>query len=533
LIENSCDILIVGGGVGGTAAALAASSYGLKVILTEDNPWIGGQLTTQGVPPDEHPWIENFGSTALYRQFRKRVRQHYLHAYPLNPSLRDTAFNPGGGFVSGLCHEPQIAHEILIDMLAEPIVQGSLQAQFGQVAIGAEIDGDRISAVHFRNKWNGYEEVIHAQMVIDCTELGDLLPLCGAEYVSGAESQHETGELHAAETANADDVQGFTWCLAVAYDSSASHIIDRPSRYDFWRDYRPQLTDTPWPGRLLNWTAVSPITLEPRRFDLFAQEDQPYNSLWNYRKIVSSENLGVPIDDVTLVNWPQNDYFLTNIIDKSSETIAAALEDSKELSLSLLYWMQTEAPRSDGGGGVGYPGLYPCQGVLGTNDGLALAPYIRESRRIKALFTVTEAHVGAEMRAEAGHDTAAEFDDTVGVGSYRIDLHPTPAGKNYVDISSLPFQIPLGSLIPIRLRNLIAGAKNIGVTHITNGCYRLHPVEWNIGESAGHLAAFALTKKLEPRAVREKQKNLHEFQTRLTNAKVELSWPEEIKKIRR
>ncbi|MGG2474547.1 FAD-dependent oxidoreductase, partial [Rhizobium sp. BR5] len=34
--------------------------------------------------------------------------------------------------------------------------------------------------------------------------------------------------------------------------------------------------------------------------------------------------------------------------------------------------------------------------------------------------------------------------------------------------------------------------KNIGTTHITNGCYRLHPVEWNIGEVAGMLAAYCL-----------------------------------------
>jgi hypothetical protein len=63
------------------------------------------------------------------------------------------------------------------------------------------------------------------------------------------------------------------------------------------------------------------------------------------------------------------------------------------------------------------------------------------------------------------------------VGSYRIDLHPASGGENYIDISSLPFEIPMGALIPQRVENLLAAAKNLGVTHITNGCYRLHPVE--------------------------------------------------------
>ena len=80
----------------------------------------------------------------------------------------------------------------------------------------------------------------------------------------------------------------------------------------------------------------------------------------------------------------------------------------------------------------------------------------------------------------------------MGVGSYRIDLHPSTGGNNYIDISSLPFQIPLGALIPRRVENLLPACKNLGTTHITNGCYRLHPVEWAIGEAAGALAAYCL-----------------------------------------
>ena len=36
---------------------------GMRVVLTEETDWIGGQLTSQAVPPDEHPWIESFGRT--------------------------------------------------------------------------------------------------------------------------------------------------------------------------------------------------------------------------------------------------------------------------------------------------------------------------------------------------------------------------------------------------------------------------------------------------------------------------------------
>ena len=73
-----------------------------------------------------------------------------------------------------------------------------------------------------------------------------------------------------------------------------------------------------------------------------------------------------------------------------------------------------------------------------------------------------EQHVGTDARMKLTGKpreevTAERFNDSVGVGSYRIDLHPTTGGDNYIDVSSLPFQIPLGALIPRRVENLLAG----------------------------------------------------------------------------
>ena len=66
------DLVIVGGGLGGIAAALAACDRGLRVLLTEETDWIGGQVTAQGVPPDEHEWIEQYGSQGGIVNFVKR-----------------------------------------------------------------------------------------------------------------------------------------------------------------------------------------------------------------------------------------------------------------------------------------------------------------------------------------------------------------------------------------------------------------------------------------------------------------------------
>jgi hypothetical protein len=192
--------------------------------------------------------------------------------------------------------------------------------------------------------------------------------------------------------------------------------------------------------------------------------------------------------------------------------------------------MQTEAPRHDGGG-AGYPGLRLRKDVVETHDGLAKFIYVRESRRIKAEFTILEQHVGVEARK--GLQGAAIFHDSVGIGSYRLDLHPSTQQYYFVDMSSWPFQIPLGALIPVRVENLLPACKNIGTTHITNGGYRVHPVEWNIGEVAGALASFCLDRNTVPRQVRNTPRLLADFQRILKqDLGVPLAWPNPVATMR-
>src|SRR5262249_43538463 len=155
---------------------------------------------------------------------------------------------------------------------------------------------------------------------------------------------------------------------------------------------------------------------------------------------------------ICLVNWPQNDYYLGSLHAVSEDEAKQNLARGKQLSLSLLYWLQTDAPRPDGK--TGWRGLRLREDAVGTEDGLAMYPYIRESRRIKAEFTVLEQHVGAQLRMKAtgkpkGEVRAEPFADSVGVGHYPMDLHPSTGGNNGLGWASLPFQIPCGALIPV------------------------------------------------------------------------------------
>ena len=526
LREINVDIAVIGGGTGGVASALAALRMGKRVVLTEETDWIGGQFTSQAVPPDENEWIENFGCTRSYRGLRDDVREYYRRHYPLTDEARQNRqLNPGGGWVSRLCHEPRVSLAVMQAYLLPYETSGQLQTLLWSTPVAATNDGDRVSSVTVRDARDGEEIRIRAPYFLDATELGDLLELAHVENVIGAESQAQTFEPHAPLEASPLNQQSITYCFAVSHHEGENHVIEKPHAYEFWKNYQADF----WPAKNLSWTVTHPVTMATRTRCLFphATSDN-WEPLFNYRRIISSANFSVEMPDATLVNWPQIDYWLGPVVGVSEAEKQRHLEAARQLSLCFLYWMQTEAPRHDGDG-KGYPGLKIRGDITGTKDGLAKAAYIRESRRIVAQFTVCEQHVASDLRPEG----AEKFFDSVGIGSYRIDLHPSTGksgdgsdGDNYIDVGSWPFQIPLGSLIPIRVENLLPACKNLGVTHITNGCYRLHPVEWNIGEAAGVLAAHCLDTNQLPRDVRSDSTQLETFQKLLQSHGVELDWPD-------
>ena len=105
-------MLVAGGGLGGVAAALAAADRGASVVLSEETDyWLGGQLTSQAVPLDEHPWIEElWAAPRRYRALREAIRAHYRAHAPLTaaaPARPD--LNPGAATVSRLSCEPRAA----------------------------------------------------------------------------------------------------------------------------------------------------------------------------------------------------------------------------------------------------------------------------------------------------------------------------------------------------------------------------------------------------------------------------------------
>ena len=383
-------------------------------------------------------------------------------------------------------------------------------------SVGAVVDGNRVSSVLAASLTCGDAWRFYPKIVLDATELGDLLPLVAAEYNLGAEAIADTGEPHAQpKDTKRQCVQSYTYTFALERrPSEERHTVPRPERYEHFRARQPYSLKIQVHGGEIysedsGWLSYAVFETMPRT----------KGGLWTYRRLIDARQFERCYSaDVSLINWPGNDYRDASLIDQPANKVAMALQEAKRVSLGFLYWLQTEAPADRER--YGAPELMLRPDVMGTVDGLSKHPYVREGRRIKAVKTINEQEVSAQYQPGP---RAAHFADSVGVGWYPIDIHPV-AGDVGVSCRTRPFQIPLGALLPIRISNLIAAAKNIGTTHISNGCYRLHPVEWNVGESAGVLAAFSVQRAIAPRAVRDDNALLESFQSTLLNDGIPLAW---------
>jgi FAD dependent oxidoreductase len=534
----SCDVLVVGAGTGGVAAALAAAEGGHSVCLTEESNWVGGQMTAQGVAAlDENKYIESGGATASYLKLRDAIRAYYQQHYKLSAAAeREKHFNPGSCWVGALCFEPAAALDAIQSMLKPYQSSGLLRIFLRTKAISVARSGNRVTSILAYNFDSDVWTSFRARYVLDATETGDVLPLAGAEYVTGAEARTQTGEPHARpEEADPTDSQSFTYPFVLTRNSSGEHQLPKPPDYEKRRDAQPYSLSVDYGnGKTLTYR-------------MFERSPGTPGSFWTYRRLIASANFvgkNVP-REASMINWPGNDYCGPALLLGDADQQAQALREAKLTSLGFAYWLQNEAPwapepalRPKSGGAAsgagaprdvqtgedrGYPELELVTSVLGSKDGLSQFPYIRESRRVKALKTVREQDISALYQKGA---RAGLFPDSVGIGWYPIDIHS--CSKRDFSTGTRPFQIPLGALVPQGLANLLPAAKNIGTTHITNGPYRVHPVEWAIGEAAGVLADFAIDHDVTPAVVAGDDRLTEQVQIALLDRGVPIFWYDDV-----
>jgi hypothetical protein len=487
-----CDVAIIGGGMGGVSAALETALAGNTVCMTEPTLWIGGQMTSEGVSAfDDNKWIETTGATASYKDLSRRIRQRYAGKS-----------NPGNCWVSHLCFEPSVGEAVLQSMMQPLIAKGTIHLWLHTVPVKVSRHGRRIQSVSAYDFGHRQRLRIEAHYFIDASELGDLIALSGLPFRVGAEARSDTGERDAPEKADPGDIQSFTYPFILLRGSP------RPSR-------RPQGYDSLKSkyGLVVDYGHGKFLT-----YGVFARNPGTPGSFWDYRRSVDASGTG----DLSMINWNSNDYCDSRLLSTDLRAQAEALQQAKRLSLGFAWWLQHDAPRDDHSG-LGYPELTLQQAAMGSGDALSQQPYIRESRRMIALHTIVEESVAVDFQQGA---RAAEYPDSVGIGQYSIDIHSC-ARQDFISATK-PYEIPLGALIARDADNLLAAAKDIGTTHISNGAYRLHPTEWSIGEAVGATVAWSLEHKVSPAAIDRTPAELIGLQRRLLEQGHPIFWFDDV-----
>ena len=547
----SFPVLVTGGSTAAYSAALGALQAGTKVCLVQPQKVLGGQFTAQALPASDDGNLmrtqpssdrvegERFCISKSQRLFRDRERQ-------LQRGKGRTWDNPGGGWVGPLCTTPVVAATALNDAIAPYLDSGQLTLipHAEPVAVlKMEADGmrRRVTGVTFRNSHTGHTFSVEAKITIEATDLGDLLELGEIESRIGQEARSETGEARLPETAHPECQQAITFNVAVERSpaSSQAFSIGQPAAYNnaHWLDAE-EFASTHWTGDgRQRWDFFDDFGIFRYR-RIFRVEaglggpDAPVNKRVNQGD-VAVLNWGIHTDPLTGKVHLGNDYVHGFLVGVSQEERQRHIQQARDRAQAYVHYLQTN----------GFPTLKPRGDLTWTEDGIAIEPYIREARRGIALTTVPHEHV-AKSFFPNNHARAHIYTDSVGIGQYHyLDIHPTqdvPPGQpsNHVDLPGddhvvLPFTLPLGSLIPTATDGLILSAKSIGTTHITNAAYRMHPVEWAIGEAGGHLAAFALSEEVEMRDIAQDEdprlrKNLRKFQGYLTRRGIPIFWFDDI-----
>jgi hypothetical protein len=512
----TCDVLVVGGGTGGVAAAHALIRRGVRVIVTEPTGSIGGQFTSQLVPvPDESLHIEQEPgtSTGAYRRLRADVRAFYAAQPDVLPGASE---NIGGCWVSRVSGTLDVWERHLRDRLA-----GADAVLLRHQMIAAEVEGNVLRHADFVDLGSGGVTRVSASFLLDATEDGEALDLAGLPTVYGQESRDTYGETDAPEEPHADWVQSFTYCFAVRWagPDEALRVISPPDEYETFRAMGEYTLDYEY--------SHPPRTVTYRVLD---KADGAGGPFWTYRRLLAAASFAggeSPVGDVALINWRGNDFNDETYLGKSPDEQLRVLRRGKAFAQGFLYWLQTECPRDDGTG-FGYPEMqlvtgHEIPGIGG--DGFALHPYVRESRRLVSSFPLTAQHLTAGLSDGASWGT--EFVDSVGCAYYPMDIHPS---KNEPPLlaRALPYHIPLGAFLAVSgPANVLPAAKNFGASRLALASAAMHPTEWLIGEVAGTLTAFCLRRGLpNPALVRETPDLLSDFQTELRRAGIAIHWSE-------
>ena len=437
--SSEYDVIIVGGGAGGTSAAVESSRNGLKTLLIEETNWLGGMLTSAGVSAVDGNYKLPSG---FWGEFKDSLVSHYGSSDALKT-----------GWVSNVLFEPRVGNEILKAIASK---EKNLKILYSsKVNSVVQTEGD------YNFNVNSSKGNFSSKVLIDATELGDILPMLDEDYDIGMDNKLMYGEDIAPDEKN-DIIQDLTYVM-ILKNFGKSMKIEKPINYD--------------PSEF--YCSTSSINCP--------ESDK---ALWSPDQMM---NYGKLPNDKIMINWPiyGNDYY-SNLLEMNEDQRKVVFKKAKEKSMRYLYYIQNE---------LGFDNYSISDEEYKTKDNFPLIPYYREARRIGGITTFSLNYI------KKPYDQINPLYRTgVLVGDYPVDHHHDahPNKKSLPQLSFYPipsYTLPIGSIISKKNPNFLVAEKSISVSNLVNGTTRLQPIVLQIGQIAGLIASEAVNKNIHTQQI--------------------------------
>lgn len=174
-IEHKCDLCIVGGGLSGTIAALSAARHGLKVVLVQDRPVLGGNCSSE-----IRMWVR--GAKGYWNRETGILAEFEEENIYRNPTLAPTLWD-----------------SVLFGKIKE---NENITLLLNTSCLDAECFESRITSITAWQLTTYSWHKVSAKYFADCSGDSVLAPLSGAKHRIGREGNEEFNETIGPEIAD-------------------------------------------------------------------------------------------------------------------------------------------------------------------------------------------------------------------------------------------------------------------------------------------------------------------------------------------
>ena len=166
-INHTCDLCVVGGGLSGTIAALSAARHGLKVVLIQDRPMLGGNCSSE-----IRMWVR--GARGYWNRETGILAEFEEENIYRNPTLAPTLWD-----------------SVLFGKVKE---NKNITLLLNASCLNAKCENNKIESVTAWQLTTYTWHNVKAKYFADCSGDSVLAPLCGAKHRIGREGNAEFNE---------------------------------------------------------------------------------------------------------------------------------------------------------------------------------------------------------------------------------------------------------------------------------------------------------------------------------------------------